>query len=258
MSRGKLKLHRESWWIKDYPDALEYVKMILDSESHPDKNFDVSSGRSLLTGEYSILCKQNDETNKKRMAGAIVQLLDDPDYSCDAIPVAAELGLPEAKEWFLKLSEKPIEEMRKIKTNDFTNSFGCLFVYTEKHVDFLSYLKKLHSSTNNKLSFSERFSALCRIGEQEPEFILRDIEQFMTDSLSTKSSEQEKLTSLKFLTSGIFKKYGDGFCVDLAKRFKENLPREYQTLFYKALAQNPTPRFKPYLEELKKILEITD
>ncbi|MBI2995501.1 MAG: hypothetical protein HYY52_02180 [Candidatus Melainabacteria bacterium] len=33
--------------------------------------------------------------------------------------------------------------------------------------------------------------------------------------------------------------------------------KEYQLLFYKALAQNPTPRFKPYLEELKKILGIS-
>src|SRR3989338_9711678 len=146
MARKVFQLHRSSWWIKDYPDALEYVKMILDSESHRDKNGDISSGRRLLAGEYSILQRENNETNRKRMAGAIVQLLDDPEYACDSIPVAAECGIPEAKEWFLELSKKPIEEIMKIKTNDFTDGFGCLGVYAYKRNELIPYLEGLIST----------------------------------------------------------------------------------------------------------------
>ncbi len=35
-------------------------------------------------------------------------------------------------------------------------------------------------------------------------------------------------------------------------------PKEHQILFYKTLESNGKQRFKPYLEELKKILEISE
>ena len=254
VKRPGLALFRRHWKICNYPDALEYVKMILDSESHGGKDGDRASGRTLLAGQYLIIAENNDEPNRKRMAEAIVKLLDDPEYACDAIPVAAECGIPEAKEWFLELSKKPIEEIRSVRTNDFSDGFGCLVVYAYKRNELIPYLEGLIST--NKVALDEKLSVLDKIGVHDPDFVLNSIETYMHDIISYKKEEHEKLTAIKFLTSGIFKKYGDSYCIDLAKRFKESLPKEYQLLFYKALEQNPTPRFKPYLEELKKILEI--
>lgn len=253
--KGRL-LHRDSWWIKDFTDALEYVKMVLDSESPPDKEMNTTSGRRLLIGEYSILNKNTDERNRKRLADAIIKLLDDPEYSCDAIPAAAELGIVEAKDWFLKLTEKSVQELREIRTSDFTNGLGCLTVYAYKINELIPYLE--HLISNNKVATDEKLSILDKIGNHNPDFILNSLEAFISEIVSYKGKEHEKITVIKFLTSGIFKKYGDGYCIDLAKRFKENLPKEYQLLFYKALSQNPTPRFKPYLEELKKILAVNE
>lgn len=256
MSRKERLLHRDSWWIKDFPDALEYVKMVLDSESPPDKEMNTTSGRRLLIGEYSILKKNGDEKNRKKLAEVTVKLLDNPDYSCDAIPVAAELGLPEAKEWFIQLSNRPLQEIRDIKTNEYSNGLYCLLNYMRDYNanDFISTITKIVNESRDRLEVLRAMSVLAEI---KPELALEKISNHIPMLLET-NSKQSKIISFTETTHGIFKKYGDGYCTDLAKRFKETLPKEYQLLFYKALEQNPTPRFKPYLSELKTILEIEE
>ena len=87
---------------------------------------------------------------------------------------------------------------------------------------------------------------------------MNNIEEYFNKLIPIRDKESDKLSDIVFMLSGTLKKYGDAYYIDLAKRFKENLSTEYQLLFYKALAQNPTPRFKPYLSELKKILDINN
>lgn len=236
--------------VYEYDNPIQYVKDVLDSKTPSVDGWDLE-GHTILSRRYSNL---QDGKAKKIIAKAIVQLLDDPDYSCDAIPVAAELGLDEAKEWFLKSSEKPVGELRAIKTNDFSNGLGCLILYSRKHIEFVSTLDELIDKKS--LSNKEIATALMRLGELNPEVAIEKMKDYLPGILS-ECSELEGKTTLSFLSSSIFSKYGDGYCIELAKRFKKNLPKEHQSLFYKALAQNPTPRFKPYLEELKKILRIS-
>lgn len=239
--------------VLDPTSATDYVKRVLDCKAPPYKGGYEMEGRSILPARYSNL---KDDNQKKLIAGAIVQLLYDPDYSCDAIPVAAELGLPEAREWFLGLSEKPMEEMRNITTNSYTNGLICFVLYASKSQELIRILENI--ILNNGLSTHELFVASFNVSENDPDFVLNNLGQILARLLPAREKESDKLTDISFTTSGIFKKYGDGYCIELAKRFKENLPKEHQILFYKALAQNPTPRFKPYLEELKIILEIPD
>lgn len=236
--------------VLDFSSPLEYVKNVLDSKAPPYKGGYETEGYSLLPARYSNL---KDEKQKKLIANAIVKLLDDPDYSCDAIPVAAELGLHEGKEWFLNLSKKPPNQIRVIKTSNFSNALSCLILFSKKHPVFSDVLVNLIES--KELTNSEIATALMRLGELNPEAAIEKMKNYLPDILS-ECSELEGKTTLSFLSSSIFSKYSDGYCIDLAKQFKTSLPKEYQILFYKALEQNPTPRFKPYLEELKKILGI--
>lgn len=240
--------------VLDYISPVEYVKEVLDSRAPAYKGGYESEGHSILAARYSNL---KSEEEKKLIAQAVVDLLDDPDYSCDAIPVAAELGLPEAKEWFLNLSKKPIEEIRQIKTNSYINGLFCLLNYIKNNFDdlFSACLRKILLGSKDK---DEVFGAISTFSHVKPEIAVEELIKFLPSILQEKKSENEILSSIKLITSGLFKNYGEGYCIDLAKRFKENLPKEYQVLFYKALEQNPTPRFKPYLEELKKILEIDE
>ena len=160
--------------VLDYSSPAEYVRNVLDSKSPAYKGGYETDGHALLAARYSNL---KDENQKKLIAEAIVSLLDDPDYSCDAIPVAAECGFEEAKEWFLKLARKSIQELREIKSNSYTDGLGCLVVYSDKQSDFLPYLKKLLNNT--ELTFGERFSVLYRICNQDPNFVLNDIEKHL-------------------------------------------------------------------------------
>lgn len=252
MTRAKTSCPDKS--VLDYSSPIQYIKDILDSTYTlgPWLGGYELEGHTLLTRRYLNL---KNEREKKLIAQAIVELLDDPDYSCDAIPVAAELGLEEAKEWFLNLSKRPIEEIRNIKTNDYSNGLICLVKFSSKHKDLYQFVKDLVQDPNAKAS--EKFVALYELGDNEPDFVLKDLEKHYEDVLTGDKVEQDQLTSISFITSGIFKKYGDSYCLELAKRFEKSLSKEIKLLYYKTLAQYQT-RFKPYLEDLKKILEITD
>lgn len=252
--------YSNSWELNKFSTAKDFIKQLLDSIAssvHPNyydaelaKQID---GIRLTIGTYE---NSKDNKSKKLIATAIVELLDDLDYSCDAVPVAAELGLLEAKDWFIKLSKKKITEIRKIKTNKYTNALICFIIYASKDNSLINILKQI--TLESELLPNELFTASFNLSENDPNFILDNIEKYFTKLISERNKESDKLSDIAFMTSGIFKKYGDSYCIELAKRFKESLPKEYQVLFYKELAQNPTPRFKPYLEDLKKILKIPE
>lgn len=239
--------------VLDYSSAVEYVKNVLDSKSPPYKGGYETDGHALLAARYSNL---KDEVQKKLIAQAIVELLDDPDYSFDAIPVAAECGILEAKEWFVNFSNKPVEEMRQVKTNGYSNGLSCFIIYASRDNTLINVLKNFISK--NILLPNELFITLFNISENDPDFILNNIEEYFNKLIPTRDKESDKLSDIAFMLSGVFKKYGDNYCINLAKRFKEKLPKEYQTLFYKALKSNGKQKFHSYLEDLKNILDITE
>lgn len=236
--------------VLDFPSSTEYVKNVLDSKAPPYKGGYETEGYSLLPARYSNL---KDEKQKKLISNAIVELLDDPDYSCDAIPVAAELGLLEAKDWFLSLTKKSIEEIRNIKTNNYTNALYCLLNYFYNNQDerFLPLIKVILEKSNDRL---EIMQALYVLAEVLPDLAQEEIAKHIPLLMKTNNYESKK-TSFQQVTHGIFKKHGDIFCVELVKKLKPYLDDETKTIFLKSLEQMGS-RFKPYFEELKKILEI--
>lgn len=238
--------------VYEYNDPIQYVKDVLDSKTPSVDGWDLE-GHTILARRYSNL---KDEKVKRIIAQAIVQLLDDPDYSCDAIPVAAECGIPEAKEWFLDLSKKSIEEIRNVKTNGYSNGLYCLLNYLRTHNinDFMEFTEKLLNESKDRL---EILRAISILSDVKPELSLQKLPEYLPVIMKDES-DKEIMTTLTISTSGIFKNYGDGYCIDLAKIFKSKLHREYYLLFYKALERNTISRFKPYLEELRKILEIKE
>lgn len=241
--------------VLDFPSPIEYVKNVLDSKSPEYKGGYETDGHVLLSSRYSNL---KDEKQKKLIAEAITLLLDDPDYSYDAIPVAAELGLPEAKEWFLELSEKLIEEMREIKTSEYTNCLYCILNYFEKTKDdnFLDFTEKVLNQSKDKLEILRVLSVLAEV-RPELSLELDKLPKYLPVIMESEN-EKERMTTLTIATSGIFRNYGDDYCINLAKLFKSTLLKNYHVSYYKALERNTKLRFKPYLEELKKILDITE
>ena len=191
---------------------------------------------------------------KKKLANAIVKLMSDEDYRVIAISAASELCLEEALPKFKQLAGMPLEELRKIKTVNCTNALFCTINYSEKFIcEFTNFLFSVLECSSDSHELNHTLSSITFV---KPENIQKDLEKFIIKSLDNDSREEEnKISGMQLILSGIFEKYSDGYCIDLAKRFKENLPKEYQVLFYKALEQNPTPRFKLYLKEVKKVLE---
>src|SRR3989338_4177981 len=180
--------------ILDYSSPIEYVKNVLDSKSPEYKGGYETDGHVLLSSRYSNL---KDKKQKRLIAEAIVLLLDDPDYLYDAIPVASELGLEEAKEWFLKLSKKPLNEIRQINTSNYVNGFICLINYASKHESFLPFLRNYVS--NIGLTISELSIVLYNLSEVDPDFILKDVDKYLTNLLLIKEKEKDKLTCIAFL-----------------------------------------------------------
>lgn len=237
--------------VFDHNSSLEYVKNVLDCKAPEYKGGYETDGHTLLAARYSNL---KDEKQKELIANAIVELLDDPDYSCDAIPVAAECGLEEAKEWFLNLAKKSIQELREIKTNDFTNGFGCLIHYANYHANLLIYLKDLVNG--NSLTTGEKLIALNKISKHDPDYIVSNYKNFIEASF--KVWDEEKMGLKKHL---IYNTLCEAFensslenCLSVAKKMKTEVSKDIQLLYYNSLKQ--LPKFKPYLEELKKTLEI--
>ncbi|MBI2996230.1 MAG: hypothetical protein HYY52_05935 [Candidatus Melainabacteria bacterium] len=246
-----------SWRFIDRDDPVEFVKMLCDSynPSEDIKGYGTPEEGNIdaVKGHYG---STQDPKLKKKLANAIVQLMRDEDYRVIAISAASELYLEEALPEFKFLSTLSLKELRKIKTVNCTNALFCTLNYSSKFYDsFSSFYKQFLEDSSNSFELA---NLLRLISDKDPDFILSDLEKYIKMSFNADETEQNKTSGIHFVLSGIFKKYGDGYCIDLAKRFKENLPKEYQILFYKALEQNPTPRFKPYLEDLKTILEIPD
>ncbi|MBI2995500.1 MAG: hypothetical protein HYY52_02175 [Candidatus Melainabacteria bacterium] len=247
--RAKLLTHEDSWWIKNYPDALDYVKMVLDSESAPAKDFERTPGRTLLTGEYKILKRNNDEFNMKRIAEAVVKLLDDPDYACDAIPVAAELGIPEAKEWFLELSKKSVEEIRKIKTNDFINAYFCLLNFTWKvRGSFLDIIK--NKVQNNSLNKAEYFRAIDIITEFDPLWIESELAEHIIKAIDVSGRDNDESYALSVIICRYLEKRGYNKIVEVTKSLKNS------NLFIKKLLKNFIDKYVLTKPEYKKFGEI--
>lgn len=254
ITKRKKIQYDKHWTIDSFKTPIDYVKQLFNSVNAVAREDYIASyeshGRKYVAGSYE---KTKDERQKKLIAGAIVQLLDDPDYSCDAIPVVAELGLPEAKEWFLNLSKKPIEEIRNIKTSDYTSGFGCLLRFSSEHNEFLPFLKEIISSS--KLTPGEYSVVLNRISSLDPEFILSNYKEFLEKELI---AWNETIGAKKHVIYGLFcpafDKAGLEKCLEIAKKIKNEMLTEVQMLYYNSLKQ--LPKFKPHLEELKKILEI--
>ena len=179
----------------------------------------------------------------------------DEDYRVIAISAASELYLEEALPVFKELVTLPLEELRKIKTVNCTNALFCTLNYSRKFYDHFSNLRTL--LWQNSSNRSELANLLRLIADVEPNLDFDCFNNYIKVLYNSAEGEQNKINGLEFVLAGVFNKHGDSYCIDLAKRFKEKLPKEYQLLFYKALEQNPTPRFKPYLSDLKKILEIS-
>ena len=251
MTRTKTNCPDKS--VLHYSSSVQYVKDVLDSTYTlgPWLGGYELEGHTLLARRYSNL---KDEREKKLIAQAIVKLLDDPDYSCDAIPVASELGLEEAKDWFLNLSKKSLEEIRNVKTNGYSNALYCFlnFILNQYDKVFLSFIKKILNESQDRL---EVMRALSILSEVEPDLALEAIPKHIP-LLMQVDNEESKKTAFQQITIGVFKRYGDRFCTELANKFKTNLSNEFRLIFYKSLEQ--ISRFKPYLEELKKILEINN
>lgn len=254
--RGNKIQCNQSWEFTNKDDPIKFIKMLCDSY---DPSEDIRGYGTPKEGNISAVKGHYGGTKdiklKKKLANGIVQLMRDEDYRVIAIPAAAELYLEEALPEFKFLSTLPLEQLRAIKTVNCTNALFCTINYSERFLsEFRNFLLYILKDSKDSHEINHILSSITFV---EPEYILKDLEKYIQQSLEyDKREEIDKITGLGLILSGIFKKCGDGYCINLAKRFKEKLPKEYQVLFYKALEQNPTPRFKPYLEELKKILEI--
>ena len=238
--------------IKDFDTPMSFVRAVLDSVYYITGDHELY-GHTLLARRYK---DSNNEGEKKKIAECIVKLLDDPDYSCDAIPVAAELGLEEAKEWFLNLSKKSIEEIRQIKTNSYSNGFGCLLNFTQRYKEFLAYLKTAIEKDN--LTTGERLWVLNKITKHDPGFILSNYKDFIVTLFN--AWDEKKMGLKKHL---IYNTLCEAFensrlenCLFIAKEMKNDMPKDIQLLYFNSLKQ--LPKYQPHLEELKKILEINN
>lgn len=256
--RDKKVQYQHSWRFTARDDAVEFVKMLCDSydPSEDIRGYGTPEEGNIdaVKGHYG---GNKDPKLKKKLANAIVQLMRDEDYRVIAISAAAELYLEEALPEFKFLSTLPLEELRKIKTVNCTNALFCTINYSHKFLsEFESFLFFVLDNSKDPHEINHVLSSITFV---KPECILKDLEKYIQKFLNNDTKgEIDKITGLNLVLLGIFKRYGDSYCVDLAKRFREKLPKDYQILFYKALEQNPTPRFKPYLEDLKKILEINE
>lgn len=259
MSPRQKVSHSNNWDVHDFPTPKDYVKQLLDSIAstvHPNYyNPELArkiDGIRFVTGTYGN-CK--DDKKKELITKAIVELLDDPDYSCDAIPVTAELGLSEAKEWFLNLTKKPVEETRQIKTNAYSNGFGCLLNYTHYYKEFLGYLKSL--LVKDDLTIGERLWVLNKIAIHDPNYIFENCKKYVEFLFN---SWNESMGDKKFIVYDVlctaFENSKLEHCLEIAKKMKNEVSKEIQFLYYDSLQK--LPAYNPYIQELKKILEISD
>lgn len=255
ITKRKKEQYNKLWTIASFPTPIGYVKQLFDSANFGARVDYLEEyefhGRRYVMGAY----ERYEGEDKKQIAQAIVQLLDDPDYSCDAIPVAAELGLPEARKWFLKLSEKPVEEIRQIKTSDYVNGLVCLLNFSSKHSIFLNYLKSLLDLQN--LSYSERLSVINKIAIHEPSLVIENYNKLLQEVLNMwRGREIDKDLIIYRSLCEAFDKVGVGQCINIANKMKNEASKDLQSLYYYSMSK--LPKYKPYLPKLKKILEITE
>lgn len=252
--RGKKLTYDKNWIMGEADDPIEYAKTLFDSvDINPHSYGTPEEGN--VEAAVNQYAKIKDPKLKERFANAIVQLMSDEEYKKLAIPAASKLHLKEALPGFKNLKELHLDELRKIKTADDSNALYCLSNYAnEFYNEFKTHL--INITDNSKDTF-EITHALGIISRKEPDFILSNLEKFLRISFNDDEKEQNKIDSIVIILSGVFKKYGDSYCLELAKRFKSSLLKEIKLLYYKTISQYPT-RFKPYLEELKKIFEIDE
>ncbi len=229
--------------VLDFPSPIEYVKNVLDSKSPEYKGGYETDGHVLLSSRYSNL---KDEKQKKLIAEAVVQLLDDSDYACDAIPVASELGLSEAKEWFLNLSKKSIEEIRNIKTNGYTNAYFCLVNYAKKNEEeFTSIIKnKVHKE---KLLKGEYSFSLDMIASFDPLWVENDLVNHIEKSLDENQQEVDMTYTAGLIVGRYLEKKGWDNIVTIAEKFKTSAPyikKSLINIINKFII--PKPEFKSY------------
>ncbi len=191
---------------------------------------------------------------KNRYIKGIVELISDPEYAKCAIPTASELYLPEALSFFKNLSTRPLEEIREIKVCRYTNALYCLINYSSKNIDhFFNFLKDIISTSSVS---HERCRSIDILSDTKTDYVLENNEFLFSRAFNLDTKLPNKLTAIKFLNSGILKKHGDSYSIDLAKRYKSSLSRENQILYVKALEEFTNGRFDNYLPEIKRILEV--
>ena len=252
MQRNKIQYDYD-WKFTEREDPIEFVKRLFDSYYPYTKDSygtPEEGNIEAVVGHYKGI---KDLKLKEKFAKAVVQLMRDDDYKKLAIPAAAQLHLEEALPEFERLKLLGLDRLRRIKTADERNALYCLNDYANKfYTELNTHLMNVIDQSKDTFEITH---ALGIVSRSEPDLILNDLERFVRISFNDDEKEQNKIDSIVIILSGIFKKYGDNYCLALAKRFKNSLTPDVKLLYYKTISQFPT-RFKPYLNELKTILEI--